>query len=193
LKTHDVVPHGSSSLALPINEDIRIVLTLQSDPLSGKIYAAGFKRFKGKPVFPETVHEAVFVARASEECGVVRDRFLKALHKELSVVDAYNRNREWREQKSVQTYVYDGFELTHFNQMLREALEEKDLAEIALKLLFHFQDTSLAGEEEHPKEEVYFPVIVLTHVIRQLTALPIALAYRLPEVLDALPGPREHL
>ncbi|MBE0669050.1 MAG: AAA family ATPase [Anaerolineales bacterium] len=188
LKTHDVIPHGSSSLALPINEDVRIVLTLQSDPLSGKIYAAGFKRFKGKSVFPETVHEEVFVARTSEECVAVRDGFLKALYKELSVVDAYNRIREWREQKSVQAYVFDGFELTYFNQMLREALEDKDLAEIALKLLFHFQDTSLAGEEEHPKEEVYFPVIVLTHVIRQLTALPIALSYRLPEVLDALPG-----
>ena len=46
----------------------------------------------------------------------------------------------------------------------------------------------MAAEEEHPKEEVYFPVIVLTHVIRQLTALPVALSYRLPEVLDALPG-----
>jgi hypothetical protein len=188
LKTHDVIPHGSSSLALPINEDIRIVLTVQNDPLSGKIYAAGFKRFKGKTVFPETVHEEVFVASTPGECGAIRKKFLKALYKELSVVDAYNRSREWKDQKSVQTYVYDGFELTHFNEMLREALEEKDLAEIALKLLFHFQDTSLAAEEEHPKEEVYFPVIVLTQVIRQLTALPIALSYRLPEVLDALPG-----
>src|SRR5262249_1901442 len=40
IQTQTVVAHGGSSLAMPIYEQVKIILTLQSDPYTGAIYAA---------------------------------------------------------------------------------------------------------------------------------------------------------
>lgn len=184
-----VINHGGSSLALPVCEDVAIFLTLQEDPVTGKIYAAGFRRLKGKDVYGTGVREEIYLAVRPDDDATLRRQFLQALYEELEVLHNYNEPREWQEQKSLQAYVYDSYELTLFNRLLRDALEDPELAEIALALLFYFQDTTLAEAEEHPKAEIPFPVVVLTSVLQQLLALPVPIFFRLPEVCATLAPP----
>jgi hypothetical protein len=189
IKGGDVIYHGGFSLALPIMEHVSFFLTLQDDPVTGQIYVAGYRRFKAKEVFGESIHEEVFIAETPEDCHKVRKEFLSALLKELNTLHTFNQGRDWKEQKSMQTYVFDSYELTLFNNLLQESLFDPDLSELAVQLLFHFQDTSLAEADEHPEEEVSFPIIVITGVIRQLLALPVPISFRLPEVTKVLPSP----
>lgn len=189
LRTEAVVAHGGSSLALPANEHVKIVLTLHSDPHSGQIYAAGMLRVKGKDVYGDGFHLETWVAPTPEACAQARTWLLETLFAELDTLRRYNAPLPCGQQKALQVYVFDGYELTLFTQMLIEALADPALAPRALQLLFYFQDESLAGEEAHPQTEVPYPVVVLTRVIRQLLALPQPLVLRLPEVLAALPAP----
>ena len=87
----------------------------------------------------------------------------------------------------MQVYVFDSYELTLFNQLVLESLDDPVLAPHALQLLFYFQDEGLAQQEQQPEPEVPYPIVVLTGVIRELVALPAPLVLRLPEVLQALP------
>ncbi len=189
LKSGGVIPHGGSSLALPIMEDVKVFITVQDDPVTGQIYVAGFARTKAKDVFGQGIKEAVFVAEKPEECSKIKKQFLTALFDELNTLHRFNQNKEWSKRKSMQTYVYDSYELRLFNQLLQDSLFDPELSEIAIQLLFHYQDTSLMEADEHPAEEVNFPVIVITEVLRRLLALPIPVSFRLPEVLNILPSP----
>ena len=189
LQTQTVVAHGGSSLAIPINEQVKIILTLQSDPYSGAVYAAGFLRLKGAEVYQSGSRFYQRVAATPEECRDVRAAFLQALFAELNTLYQYNVHRDWAEQKSMQAYVFDSYELTLFHQLLLESLDDPALAPYALQMLFYFQDEGLAQQEQHPEPEVPYPIVVLTGVIRELVALPAPLVLRLPEVLQALPAP----
>lgn len=188
LQTNQVLPYGGSSLALPVNEHVKIVLTLHSDPHSGQIYAAGMLRVKGKEVYGDGFHLETWVAPTLEDCAQAQTWLLETLFAELDTLHRYNASLPWERQKTLQVYVFDGYELTLFTRMLMEALADPILAARALQLLFYFQDESLAGQEQHPQTEVPYPVVVLTQVIRQLLALPEPLVLRLPEVLAALPA-----
>ncbi len=189
LRKGEVVPHGGSSLALPVYEHVSIIMILQEDPVTGQIYAAGFRRLKGKNIYGNGIREEIFIAGTPDECPEVRRQFLSSLYQKLHTLHVFNEQRGWGDQKSMQAYVFDGYELTLFNRMLQEALTDSALAEIALQMLFYFQDTSLAEADEHPEAEVPFPVIVITGIISQLLALPIPVSLRLPEVTKALPSP----
>ena len=189
LQTQTVVAHGGSSLAMPINEQVQIILTLQSDPYSGAIYAASFLRLKGLEVYHNGSRLYHGIAATPEACARVRAGFLQALFEELHTLHAYNAHRDWADQKSMQVYVFDSYELTLFNQLVLESLDDPVLAPHALQLLFYFQDEGLAQQEQHPEPEVPYPIVVLTGVIRELVALPAPLVLRLPEVLQALPAP----
>lgn len=190
LKNGEIVCHGGFSLSLPVMENVAIFMTIQEDPVTGRIYAAAFRRLKGKEIFGDGMREEVFIARTPDDCDSVRKEFLQALHSELSVLHEYNEaGREWSEQKSMQSYVFDTYELGLFNRLLKESLTDPELSEIAVQLLFYFQDTTLAEADEHPRDEIPFPVIVMTGVIRQLLALPVPLSLRLPDVLKVLPSP----
>ena len=191
LDRHEIVRHSGYSVGFPKHESIRIVLTLQQDPVGGGTYAAGVRRFGGNDgPFGTPISRKVFVARTADDCATVCTDFVTHLHGLLEVVDAYNRDHsEWSEQLSLQTYVFDTYELHLFNKLLYEAVKDPELAPKALALLFHFQDTALSEADQHPGQEVPFPLIVLTGVIRRLAALPVPIFYRLPEVLDVLPDP----
>ena len=69
LQTGEVIRNAGRSLALPIYEDIGIVLTLQKDPVSDRIYALGLRRFKGEAVYGTPSHEAVYVAENPDDCA----------------------------------------------------------------------------------------------------------------------------
>lgn len=182
-------PHGGSTVAMPIYESVRLVLTLQSEPFSGRTYACGFRRTMGKEVYGNGAREAVFVAERLEECSTIRRAFLEALHAELRTLHQYNQGRSWREQRSLQAYVFDGYEQQLFDELLLGALDDPDLAPVALDLFFHFQDTALAAADQHPSVEVPYPIVVLTRVLREVIALPSPIALRLSDVHRALPNP----
>ena len=190
LSTGETVALAATSLALPVYEDIGIVLTLQKDPVSGRVYALGFLRFKGRTVYGTPSHEAVFVAGRPEECSRARQGFVRALAAELAAVDGYNRGREPADRRSVQTYVYDTYEEDLFTRVLEEAVEDPATAEDALRLRFYYQDPGIARGSRHPGATVPFPLVVLTREIRRLLALPVPFALRLPEVLAAIPSSR---
>jgi DNA replication ATP-dependent helicase Dna2 len=67
LKKNEVIINKGTSLALSKNEDVALFITLQKDPISGQIYAAGFRRFKGKTVYGNAVNEQIYVAESSEK------------------------------------------------------------------------------------------------------------------------------
>jgi len=190
LSTGEVITHAETSLALPVYEDIGIVLALQKDPVSSRIYALGYRRFKGEAVYGTPSHEAVFVAENPDDCTRVRREFLQALTAELTAVHDYNRGRDWAGQKSVQTYVYDTYEAELFTRLLGEALEDPATAEDALRLRFYYQDPGVALGSSHPATSVPFPIVVVTREIRRLLALPVPFSLRLPEVLAAIPSSR---
>ena len=186
LRTGAAVPHDAVSIAFPRSEDVRVVLTLQEDPVTGRIYGAGLNRFGGSRVFGSPAETRVFVAGRRDDCPGVVEAFLRALYDLLSAVHGYNGGREWAEQVSLQAYVYDRYELDLLSRLLHEAVGDPELAQMALALLFHFQDPGLADAESHPAGEVLFPVIVLTRVLQRMVALPVPFAYGLPEVGAAL-------
>ncbi|KKF99595.1 ATP-dependent helicase [Methanosarcina mazei] len=188
LKEKEVIINKGTSLSLPKNEDVSIFITLQKDPVSGQIYTAGFRRFKGKTVYGDAVNERIYVAESPEKCTEIQRSFLQDLLKELRLLHEYNENLEWKEQKSLQTYVYDGYELDLLKELFRESVKIIELAPAALDLLFYFQDSSLFNEKRHPLSKTSFPIVVLTSEIQKLVSLPIPFSLRLPEVVEALPS-----
>ncbi len=184
-----IVLHGGSTPALPRGEHVRLVLTVQRDAASGRLYAAGFRRQKGTDVFGTGSQERVFVASSPEECGAMTRDFVEALHAELSTLHAYNAGRRWAGQKSLQTYVFDSYEERLFRELLHEAAADPSLAPKALPLLFHFQDETLAEADQQPRSEVPFPVVVLTSAVRELLALPAPTTVRLGDAVRLLQNP----
>ncbi|WP_292519408.1 AAA domain-containing protein [Methanoculleus sp.] len=190
LQTGEVVRGTATSLALPVYEDISIILTLQKDPVLGQIYALGFRRSKGRAVYETPSREAVYVAENPDDCTRVQREFIRALAAELAAVDGYNPGREPTDQKSVQTYVYDSYEEDLFTRLLDTAIQDPETAEDALRLRFYYQDPGIALRSSHPSKSVSFPLVVLTREIRRLLALPVPFTLRLPEVLAAIPSSR---
>ncbi|MDO9018375.1 MAG: AAA domain-containing protein [Deltaproteobacteria bacterium] len=186
-----VVPHGGSSIRLPKGEDVRLLVTLQTEPLGGRVYAAGFLRLWGGALYPQSTRAAVFVAASPDDCDRVRQDFLRALHAEMLVVHRHNAaTADWAGQRSLQTFVFDTYEDAHLHDLLFEGLADPATQREALELLFHFQNEGVVQAKEQPGTEVPFPVVVLTSVLRELVALPAPVAFHLADVLAALPDPR---
>lgn len=193
LKEKEIIINNRTSLALPKNEDAGLFITLQKEPVSGQIYAAGFRRFKGKAVYGDVVNERIYVAETPDKCMEIQRNFLLDLFKEIKILHEYNEmydaTLDWKEQKSLQIYFYDSYELDLLKELLREAVKDAELADVALDLLFYFQDPSLFNEKQHPLSRTSFPAVVLTGEIQKLVSLPIPFSLRLPEVVETLPNP----
>jgi hypothetical protein len=188
LRTGEAVPQEELSLRLPIREDVRLVITAQREPLGGRVYALGFRRISRPGILEDTSSLAVFVAGTPDDCDRVRRGFVRGLHAELAALHARNVELEWGEQAALQTYVYDGFEARSLTEVLLASLTDPEVAEPALQLFFHFHAPELASADRHAAVGVPYPVVVLSGLARHLMALPVHLAYRLPEVLAALPS-----
>lgn len=184
-----VIPHGGSSIRVPVFEHVKLVVTVQTEPLAGRAYAAGFSRAKARDLYGTGSRTEVFVAKSPDDCARVRRDFVLALHDELLVVHQANAKSPWAKQKTLQTYVYDTYEETHLHDLLFEALRDPATETQALELLFHFQNEGVLQADEHPGAEVPFPVVVLTSVLRELVALPAPVAFHLVDVARALPNP----
>lgn len=181
LTSGEVVPLGGASPSLPINESIGLVVTLQKEPVGGRLYAAGFRRFKGKEVYPSPSRVWVQVARTPEECEEVGKEFVRALFHELEILAAYNEGQSFMEQRSLQTYVLDEGERLLLLDLLREYAADPETPAEALPLLQYY-----AGVEGR---RTRYPVVVLSRLLNESAALPVPVAARLPDALAALLGP----
>ncbi|WP_067051216.1 bifunctional RecB family nuclease/DEAD/DEAH box helicase [Methanofollis ethanolicus] len=177
LRDGKVIQLGGTSSSLPRPEGVGLVLTLAREPAGKRVYAAGFRRFKGTAVYGTPYREWTAVARTGDECATVVQEFVRALATELEEVARFNVGKPFREQKSLQTYVLDDSE----RRLLLEALKGCDGPDAARLLACY------AGEGE--AAFVRYPVVVLSRVLAECFALPVPVAGRLPDALAALLGP----
>jgi len=183
-------PTGAASVGMPVGEHVRLIFTLQSEPVTGQIYCYALTRVGGHDLLGADNRTIVGVApqQTPQALRAIRTQFVHALLAILAPIDQYNRAHatDWRAQKTVQAFVFDGYERTLLIELLLAEITEGDAPAAALTLLFWFQHPGLATVDDHPASEVFFPVIVLTDVLRALIALPVAVVYRLADVNAAL-------
>ena len=193
-------PHGAASPSLSRGENIGLFLTLQQEPLNESIYLAGLyvtvRKDLREAVFSDEVRAALFdgsrsrplvlVAQRPDGVDDVRRRWVRLLHDVIVQVDQYNRDRDWKDQLSLQAYVLSEQERALAVSWLLDSLRDPELAEQAMTLLFHFQAPELLAANEHPDREVPFPLVVLLDALGQVLALPVEVNYTLPEALIAL-------
>ncbi|MEQ8189010.1 MAG: AAA domain-containing protein [Candidatus Eremiobacterota bacterium] len=181
---------GSSSVSMPVWEDIKLLLTIQKEPVSGQIYSAAFLRNGSDDIFkPDSIPEKQFVASSMEDCKRIRREFIECIYDIFKEVHDYNETKneskeQWKEKKSLQTYVFDSFEWELLKELLLEGLKDPLVSEKSLALFFHFHSENLLVNEEHPDVEASFPAVKIIDVIRSLFALPVPVAYQLSDVLD---------
>lgn len=199
-------PHGAASPSLSRGENIGVFLTLQQEPLTESIYLAGLyvtaRQELRETVFSDEVRQALFdgqrtkplvlVADRPDATDDVRRRWVRLLHEVIVQVHRYNRDREWKDQLSLQAYVLSDQERALAISWLLDSLRDAELAEQAMTLLFHFQAPELLAANEHPDREVPFPLVVLLDALGQVLALPVEVNCTLPEALVAL-GSRSKL
>jgi hypothetical protein len=197
--------HGASSPDLPRGENLGVFLTLQSEPLGQAIYLAGLlvtvreevrRRVFSPPLIARLAgadgkaEACVWLAHRPEDTAVVRRQFIETLYDVLQQVHTYNHAQgQWKDQLSLQAYVHTEEERALLFRCLLDALQEPDLAEKAMTLLFHFQGPELLHVDRHPGNEVAYPVVVLQSAVSRLLALPVEVTYTLPEMLEALDSP----
>jgi len=183
-----VRPFGGSSISMPVGENIRLILSLQREPVSGKIYAAALLRTGNDDIFAsKNRHEEQFAASSMNDCERVRKDFLTRIYEIFSEIHAYNEGKDWAEQKSLQTYLFDSYEWDLLRELLMESMKDASMADKALKLLFYFHSEDLVTAEEHPDDVSTFPVIIVTGVVRSLFAIPVPVAYQLSAMVDIFP------
>ncbi len=196
---------GASSPDLPQGEHLGLFLTLQQEPLGQSIYLAGLLLTGREEVRRAVLSPAaaarlaadggkpapcVWVAARPEDVADVRRQFVRLLYDVLSQVHRHNaRQGEWKDQLTLQAYVHTERERALLFAALIESLQEPDLAEQAMTLLFHFQGPELLQADRHPGNEVAYPVVVLQGAVGRLLALPVEVSYTLPEMLEALGSP----
>ena len=167
--------------SLPKSHHIGIVLTLQQDPMTGGIFAAGIHVHGGKEIHHQEAPWCIVAERLDpDNCEKVLRKFLAKLWQIMQAIDQYNRGQsKWSQQKTLQCYVYDSYERELLDNVLANALHYPELAQQALAMFFYFQAEQVADVEWHSNNEIPFPIIVLTDVMRKALALPVPVAYKL--------------
>ena len=184
---------GSLHPALPVHENVAIFLTAQTEPVEDRTWLLGMlvqahEDLRRRILAEEgPAHPFVVVAGSREECAAVRDRFVRRLYEVLRRIDDWNTKRpEWRDKLSVQLYCYSEQERDRLVRVLLEALDNPQLSQAAMTLLFHLQAPDLLLVDDHPRDVVAHPLIPLVSAAGRLLALPVDVSYTLPETLTAL-------
>ncbi|MGP0066623.1 MAG: AAA domain-containing protein [Isosphaeraceae bacterium] len=181
--------HEGATLAMPRGENIRLVITVQAEPVSGQVYAYGIVAQGLREVLGENPKPMVNVARSPHpECSAELEReFVRALYGLLRPVHDFNASaHEWNLQKSLQAYTYDTYERDRLSEVLLRRVADPAVAEEALQVFFHFQRPELIQTQNQPSDEVVFPVVVLVDVLRDRMALPLDITYRFPDAARLL-------
>ncbi|WP_154663455.1 bifunctional RecB family nuclease/DEAD/DEAH box helicase [Neobacillus dielmonensis] len=184
LKNREVIPYESFATDMPIGENIRLILTVQRDQVSGRVYAASIYRISGSELFGSKSEKYHYIAESSDQESLIVCQFVDQLYNILETVHSYNMERDWKEQKSVQSYVTDNYEWNNVQEILNVLLEDPEYQEKALHLMFYFHSDLLSETDEHPEDMIPFPIIVLTTVVSRLFALPAHIAYRLEDLSE---------
>lgn len=184
-----VATQGSSPI-MPKTESVRIVLTLQREPLGGKVYLLGMYisgfRDKLAELGMNRPDPKVWVAATPEVVGQTQQEFLETLHAVLRSVDQLNRTKEWKDRLSVQLYVHSHQDLALLQGLLLERLTDKNTQRKAVELLMVLQGAGLIEAEQSPNAVVAPPVTVLLDALGQMLAIPVDVSWTLPETLAAL-------
>ena len=190
LRTGETKITGTASIAMPKAEHIRIVLTLQDEPVTGQVYAYGIYAQGLKDVLGENPKPVTDVARDAdpETIKALEQDFIVGMHALLTKVDEYNLEREgdWFAQKSLQVFAFDSYEWSLLTGVLLRGINDPGVAEEALQVFLYFQQPELLEAQEHPATEVFFPLVTLVQVLRQMFALPVDVTYRFPDVVELL-------
>ena len=175
---------GSASIALPRMENVRFLITLQTEPVGGQVYVFGWRRIGGGAVFDDDDREHIRVAASDTPADLaeVKRELVRTLHQRLVRVHEHNQDKDFEEQLSLQCYVFDSYEETLLTDCLRESITDPEVGPQALDLFFHFQSPELLTAQQHPQDTAFFPVVVINRVIRELVALPIPVSYRFTDV-----------
>ena len=189
MRAGEVRVHEGATLTMPRGENVRLVITVQSEPVSGQVYAYGILAQGLKDVLGENPKPVVEVARAPHpECSAELERqFVRALYGLLRPVHDYNaRKSDWKDQKSLQAYTFDTYERDRLTEVLLRRVDDPEVAEEALQVFFHFQRPELIQTQNQPSDEVVFPVVVLVNVLRDRVALPLDITYRFADAARLL-------
>lgn len=179
---------GGASVALPRFEHVRFQLTLQTDPVSGEVYVFGWRRTGGNDIFGDDPRTVIDVACDDQPATLLELKrgLVRSLHERLRTLHDFNDGKPFDEQVSVQCYVFDPYEATLLLETLQGLLHDDDVGHLALDLFFHFQSPELIQAQSHPDGAVFFPLVVLNRVVRELVALPVPVSYRFADVNAAL-------
>jgi hypothetical protein len=192
LQDGEIGTYGGSSLAMPVAEHVRVALTLQTEPVSGQVYAYGVYAQGLNDVLGERTKTLVGVAEDGSPGTVeaLERELVRELASLLRPVHDFNEDRseDWRAQKTLQVFTFDTYERDLLTGLLLRRAFDREVAEQALELFFYFQQPELVQAEDHPASEVFFPVVVLLGVVRELLALPLEVSYRFGDVVRLLPA-----
>jgi hypothetical protein len=192
LETGRPMLHGAASPDLPRGENVGLFLTLQQEPLGQSVYLAGLLVAAREDVrrwllAVGNAEPFIWVAARPEAVPEVRRGLIECLDEMLHRVHRFNAEQDgWKDQLTLQAYVHTEDERRLLFQLLLDALQEPDLAEKAMTLMFHFQGPELLLADRHPGNEVAYPVVVLQNAVGRLLALPVEVSYTLPEMLESL-------
>ncbi|WP_394903227.1 AAA domain-containing protein [Clostridium butyricum] len=187
LLNNTVYTYGSSSVSMPINENIRVLITIQREAISGELYSIGLLRTGGEGVFENHRDEQQWVAESKHQCPEIKKSFINFMYDMCSTINDFNSNVEWKQKLTLQTYVLDYAEIQFLHEILIEGLDDTDIKDRVLNLLFYFHSEELLNSEEHSEYENHFPVVVLTSVVRDIFALPFPITYKLEDIVKIFP------
>lgn len=189
MRAGEPLVHQGASLAMPRGENVRLVITLQAEPVSGQVYAYSILAQGLKEVLGENPKPLAEVARAPHpECSAdLERRFVRAIYGLLKPVHDYNlRKPDWKDQKTLQAYTFDTYERERLTEVLLRRVEDPEVAEEALQVFFHFQRPELIQARNQPADQVVFPVVVLVDVLRDRFAMPLDITYRFADAVRLL-------
>lgn len=195
LQSGEVEVLEGASLAMPRAEHVRTVITIQTEPVSGEVYAYGIYAQGLRDIFGENPKPLVRVAEAGdpETVAELERTLVRDLHGLLRPVHDFNADRaeDWWSQKALQVYAFDTYERELLTGVLLRRVLDSEVSEQALELFFYFQRPELMQAEDHPAESVFFPVVVLLQVLRSLFALPVDVTYRFADAVELM-APSEY-
>jgi len=181
---------SGSSPVMPKSESVRVVLTLQREPVGHDVYLLGLY----VAGFPSALAELglnrpepkVWVARTPDDVARVQTDFIDVLYALLAKADQVNQPREWKDKLSLQLYVHAHQDRELLEAMLLSRLDDRQIQRKALDLLMVLQGASLIEADHAPADVAAPPLTVLLDVLSQVLALPIDVSWTLPETLTAL-------
>ena len=179
--------------ALPVGENIAVFLTVQTEPVEDRTWLLGMliqtREDLRQKLFQEEqkIRPFVVIAKKRSQCASIRTRFVKRLYQVLYRIDIYNSNQtEWKDKLSVQIYCYCDQEKKRLIRLLLEEICNPELANKSMAILFHLQAPDLLLIDDHPQDVLPHSLISLVSAAGRLLALPVDVAYTLPESLYAL-------